>query len=113
MTSVQDEKVPATLKETETTKKEATTKIEETIPEKSGINGAGVTVTVDTKEVVIEKTEEKAREVIIEDPTAKENTETAEKKSAPTAPAEDEKANDESEATEAAEEAITVEKTEA
>ncbi|KAL9320418.1 hypothetical protein ACSQ67_012257 [Phaseolus vulgaris] len=110
MASVQDAHVPTILKETETTNKEVTTKIEETIPEKSGIevpdpeeaateqskeepkeattiDAAAVPVIVETKEVVIEKTEEKAREVIIEDPTAKEIAE-----------AEDEKPNGKTEA---------------
>ncbi|KAK7332820.1 hypothetical protein VNO80_29575 [Phaseolus coccineus] len=110
MASVQDAKVPTTLKETETTNKEVTNKIEETIPRKSGIEvpdpeaasteqskeepkeattiDAAVPIIVETKEVVIEKTEEKAREVTIEDPTAKEIAEAEE----------DEKPNEKTEA---------------
>jgi len=78
---MQDAQVPKTFKETETAEK---TKIEETIPGKPGIEVPvpeatttdGAVIVETTKEVVILKTEEKAREVMIEDPsTGKESAE--------------------------------------
>jgi len=91
--------VATTLKETETTNKEVTVALTEQSKEEpkeaTTIDAAtAVPVIVETKEVVIEKTEEKAREVIIEDPTANEIAETTEKESE----AEDEKPNGKTEA---------------